>query len=1432
MRNLAHLGILSWFALILSIPALSEPLPQSQVPESLRPWINWVLWGHEKQACPFYFNNQEQRHCSFVSSLSLQATDKGATFAMDASLVLSGYTPLPGDDEYPPLDVQVDGKKASVVVISSTPHIRLEPGNHKITGRFSWDAMPEAVVIPRSSAQIQVTIGERKVDFVTLDEHGRLPLQTKQLMKPTEDSDSLEIHAFRRINDDIPLTVTLVIHLQVSGKNREVTLGPLFPQGFVPQNLNSSLAAQFESDGHLRVSLRPGSDHRIEIVARNTTPTTALHLLEIPEPWPREEIWVFEARPENRQVTVSGRTTIDPSQTQLPESWRALPAYRLLPGETLTLDERERGQPEPVPDSIRIERHYWLDFSGEAFTVKDRLTGLANSSWRLAVSPPTDLGRVASDGHEVLITALPNASAGVEIRNGRLNIDADLRLTRSSAHLPATLWSFDVHSLAATLHLPPGWGLLATTGVDTAEGTWLSRWNLMNLFLALIIGLAVWKLFGITWGVVALLCQVLIIPETTLPTYAILALLPAIAIRRFTQPSNRLARSLDRYLAVTTVVALLTATHFATSEIQQAIYPTLERPETQLMNQNGQLPISTAFSDTVEDHEQAKTMATDASSLVESQESASGSMPSAPEYEPASNRSLSRIKKLYSSHAKLELTQYDPDAVIQTGQGIPNWRWTQVALRWSGPVTQDQSIGMILLSPSLNFFIHLARVGLLAASLFCLLRHQIRDLRQYGQSTPRPPRGGVTIILVCIMIAGQARASGLSAATQLLQGWGTRTTAAEIEPSQSLLEQLRERLIAKYSCLDACAAVARLHLEIDHGILRLTIEAHAVVDSVIPLPGNAQHWLASEILVDGVNAQRLTRDNQGFLLLALSPGVHQIILRGRIPARDSFQIDLPIRPRLAQATAPGWTVEGLHENGQVEKSLVLVRENANAPENDTKPQIADPGTNLPPFLRVTRNLLLDLDWRIETRVTRIAGDNSTVVLRIPLLPGESVTATGIRVDNGHVLVNLGPNENTFVWHSALTPSASIGLKAAEVNNWTEEWLLATSPVWHIDFTGIPVVQRRTDDGTHRPRWLPWPGEQVTINVTKPTAVPGRNITIDGARLTITPGLRQSHFELQLAMRSSRGGEHRLTLPVAADFQSLTINDQNSPIRAPNGTLTLPITPGAQNFKISWIAPQGLALLFRTPVIDLGLPGVNAVTSIQVPQSRWIVYVSGEGAGPAVLFWSKIILLALAALVLGRIPLTPLQAQHWFLLGVGLLPTSLPTIFIVYGFALALGLRARNPPHEFWRFNALQIALAGWATVVLVSVFGALRSGFFGVPDMEIAGNGSTSTRLSWYLDRFETVLPSAQFVSLPMLAYQLAMLAWALWFALFIVKHAKWVFECYSAHGLWLKSPKSQETKEPITSPSQFTPPIVPGHASTETPVSPPPPNDQSTKEP
>jgi hypothetical protein len=324
-------------------------------------------------------------------------------------------------------------------------------------------------------------------------------------------------------------------------------------------------------------------------------------------------------------------------------------------------------------------------------------------------------------------------------------------------------------------------------------------------------------------------------------------------------------------------------------------------------------------------------------------------------------------------------------------------------------------------------------------------------------------------------------------------------------------------------------------------------------------------------------------------------------------------------------------------------------------------------------------------------------------------------------------------------------------------------------------------------------WRPWPGEGVSLKITRPAGLPGQTLTIDRSGLEVEPGLRASEAKLSLSLRASRGLQHDVQLPEGARLQSVHIDGQLQPIRAIDSRVTLPIRPGKHAAELVWRSPVGIATRYATPTPDLGAPSVNAEIAVRVPFDRWVLSVGGPRMGPAVLFWSLLTVALLVALGLGRLPLTPLGAPSWFLLFVGLTQVPVWMSLIVAGWLIALGWRRdRARPDGDAAFDGLQLLLAVWTAVALLCLVWAIQRGLLGLPEMQIAGNASDGRLLRWYQDRANGPAPGAWMISVPLWLYRLAMLAWALWLARALVGWLRWGWQCFSEGGLWrpLRRPK------------------------------------------
>ncbi|MBI3565332.1 MAG: hypothetical protein HY079_09070 [Elusimicrobia bacterium] len=222
-------------------------------------------------------------------------------------------------------------------------------------------------------------------------------------------------------------------------------------------------------------------------------------------------------------------------------------------------------------------------------------------------------------------------------------------------------------------------------------------------------------------------------------------------------------------------------------------------------------------------------------------------------------------------------------------------------------------------------------------------------------------------------------------------------------------------------------------------------------------------------------------------------------------------------------------------------------------------------------------------------------------------------------------------------------------------------------------------------------------------------------------------------------------------------------------------------------EADWRQPGGMRPFLRAPEVGLGAPSVNSHVELVVPPGRWTLFVGGRGVGPVVLFWSMLAVFALAALGLAKSGATPLDWRRWLLLAVGLSQLGVAGAALVAGWFVAMSERGRRAPEDRRAFNLVQVGLGIYTLFAASLLFKAIAHGLLGAPDMQIAGNGSNSGLLRWYLDRGGDATPRPWAVSVPLGAYRAAMLLWALWLADSVLDWARWAWSKYGSGGLWRK---------------------------------------------
>ena len=1319
----------------MSWPALA--METQDIPELLKPWIPWVMDDQPQYECPFFHGDFEQKHCSWAGQLTLELESTQGRFSGDWTLYQPDWIVLPGDNQYWPQQVLVNQKPAIVLEHQGKPAVWMPAGHYRLGGQFIWDKLPENLAIAEDTGLIRLSIDGKSIPYPRIDQ-GALWLSTQAAAQDNAQQNSLDLQVFRQVIDDNPLQMITRLELNVSGIAREVALQHGLLPDFIPVRLDSPLPARLESDGRLLVQVRAGR-WIIDIHARHPQPLERLDLAIADAAWPDAELWAFQAMPDLRLVEIDNLASVDASQTNMPPEWRHLPAYQIKQGQGLHFKLIRRGDPEPEPNQLNLERKLWLDFDGTGYSVSDRIIGNMSRDWRLSALPENRLGQVLLNGQNQLITQ-QNDGQGVEVRQGRLALQADSRMQADIGRLNAVGWQQSFRQAQAELNIPPGWRLLAVSGVDNEPDSWLTRWTLLDVFLVLIVALAVARLWSKPWGILALLGLVLFWHEADAPRWIWLNSLAALALLRVL-PENRFTRWARGYRNLCWLGLIVIVVPFMITQIRIGMYPQLEKPWQPIMPAPY---LSDAATMAAQEMDMAEPMSAPAMEMQESL--AKRAMPMA-----------SKPKSLEGGSAT-NFNRIDPEANLQTGPGLPQWQWQTVQLSWNGAVDSRQQVRLWYLSPPWWLLVHVAQA--LVAGLMTLQMLGVLN-KSWRFSLPN-----LSVWLLLPLLAMPA------------------TDGFADIPDQAMLEQLKTRLLEAPKYLPSCAQIPQMSIAIKTDALQIELQAHAQQHVAVPLPARLMQWFPEQVTVDGREAETLIRQDDGSLWLGLAEGVHTIVMQGRLAAQDKFTLPLPLPAQYVRLSNDGWRVDGLYENGKTGPQLEFNRLNLGANQQTQNLHQAA----LPAFVRVERTLHLGLDWQISTRVVQLAGTDTPVVLELPLLPGEAVINADIRVKDGKVLVNMPAGQDSMEWQSMLKKVERLELRAADTPQWSELWRADVSPIWHIETSGIAVVHHQGQQGIWLPEWRPWPGETVTLNIGRPKAVPGATLTIDKSLLKFQPGQRSLIADLTLDVRSSKGGQHTLQLPPQAVLQNVSIDGIAQPIRQKGQAVILPIHPGTQQIALNWQMNQAQSTLMKTPVVNLGMNSVNNHIQVLVADGRWVLFTFGPKFGPAALIWGLLVVLLLVSLGLGRVPLTPLQSWQWFLLLIGLSQLHITAALVVVGWLFALGVRARHAPKSYLRFNLTQVGLALLTLTSLLLLCGALYQGLLGDPDMQISGNQSNATNLNWYQDHSGMELPTAMVVSVPMNLYRLLMLCWSLWMAISLVRYwLVWGWNCFASDGLWRK---------------------------------------------
>lgn len=1319
------------FSLLLC-PNYLNAIDDSKIPPSLLEWKDWVLDDVKDIDCPIDYRSGVTQ-CSWYNKIVFNVDESRLDFNMsltlyqNASVVTLPHTHLGWID-----NIEINGKSVEVLQRGDRAIVILDKGKYNIKGSIPKASGIKYIEIPTSVALVELYKNGTKIPSVKIDNQSRLWLE--QSGESSIKKGSLSVSIYRKVIDSHPMKMQTYLDFRVSGKIRSVVLDGVVLEGFLPTEIDTRLNATITDDNKLKVELKAGEwSATISSYAPNNL--TALKKPKSKFIYANDEIWTLQSNPTYRTIKIEGVTSIDSSQTTLPSMWKSLPAYLIDEKSIFTIKELYKSATQQQKNRFTLNREMWLDFDGDGYTISDNINAKISQIRRLESSNILDLASVSINGKPTLITSIDKSTQkGVELREHTLNIEASSRYMGNITMPPANGWSEKFDYIKTKINLPPSWRLFASFGSDNDTSSWIDEWTLMHIFLVLLLIIAIYKLYGIKWTLLSAIFIIALWHERDAPTEIWLALVAVISVLRLLD-SGRLRKFLMVIFGGLAVVAIYQVLIFGIYEVRTALYPQLE---------------SSSYSSYDRYSEPRKVV-----QKYEDEEGVMGLTSIAPPAPKSSLRDgLRETKYRYMSKPKIDNSytqmimqnKIDPNAVVQTGIAKPQWHWHSYSFSWQSGVGIDEPLELWLVPPTLTKIWKVINIMGILFLLYMFLSEFIRPL--------------------ALKIKAPKVLSNIAILLSILAINPTHTYAQM--PSDSMLQELKSKLTTPPICLPNCSSIQSISVTIDSDILKIDMSISAGADISIPTLGNRNSWLPQKILVDGVDTS--LNLNRGELWIMLKKGEHKVELSGSLQNQQIVTLfsTMPLR-NLSINSDKLWRVKSDDKSYIEITNLSKIKEKI---KEESK---------ISPLIHIERRFYFGQRWYIDTKVTLQNSIEIPYTLEYKLLPNESVLNKEIEIKDGKATLHLGGNSRYYQWRSSIPITPNLELIPAKSKEIVEIWNMDVSSIWSIDYSGIESSQHKKVGSILMPSFAPWHKDSLKLSLEKAKAVKGESLTIESSKMSITQSSHYRDIELNLNIKSSKATQYSIELKGVEELKPVIIDNTTHYLKITKDRVTIPLKAKTQDIKLSWREEIASDINYQFPQVNLQKDSTNNSIKLELPYNRWILWTDGPLLGPAVLIWGVLVGLFIFALILGRIPKSPLKTRDWLLLGVGISSSSfmiiLPIVAWVFLFLYRdyLGERLRG-----WNLHLMKIVLVIATLVAIITIVSAISMGLLGNPEMIISGNNSYAHILNWYSDKTSGVLPQPQVITVSVWYYRALMLIWSIWIAFALIRWLKWSWSIFN----------------------------------------------------
>lgn len=1371
--NSYFFGLFCFFTLLLCFSFTSTASAKVYLPEDLRPWAQWV--NHDKQFLNCYVKhtekgiNEKERQCWWPSTISIELGNLESTFFATWVLDKEGFVPLVGNEEYWPSQVLVNGEPAAVIGSRvnrhEVPGVWLSKGRYDISGVIPHEQVLSKLPLNTGFAQINIFQNGKSVPF-NVDSKNVIELRSSA---QTEGKVRVATLVERELSQDIHWSLNTVIEVIVADSTGEVVIGPVIPLGFSVVELSftdketeSEQRFVLDKDLMVRATLVPGSYWmEIKAVANRKLMKFERANLRSSE-MPQTELWAVKRNDLFGEIKFRSGERVDKDVSELLENTDNHTFFRVDVNNPVSIQSVESKHIKTSPH-VSLDRKMWFGFDGKNITFEDRLIGSRFADYRLETSPTVDLLSAKSGITDIYVNQLPNGHSGVEWRTESIDLQGLGTITPQDGAFLVSGWNVVLSQADLSLYLPPATKLIAVLGADSSTGDWVSQWSLFSIFISLFLTVLFFRVFDWKTGALLGLFLLICLHEIPYPFFFINGLLAVALQKQFSLINQHMA--LKVYSLTSLAGLLVCSVLFLKQQVLFTLYPQLENTSIERLSDQDKgysayLNHAKVSSGEVTADIQRRTRM---SSIALEQEG---------------DEQVERIT-VTGSRINREDLLFD-EGIVQAGVSRPDWSWTSHHIAWNSPVSTQQSYQLIILNAT-----ELAIVRAIGFACLILLLWSIFSVNRSDYSK------------VISLLSPKKLSTNLTIFIALLGLTGLSDDAYAEVPPQSMLSELEQRLLQPDLCRPTCVLADNVDISVQDKHLSMRFSINVAAASALPL-FKVEDLDINAIELNGQAVNRAFKDSNGYLVVALPPGIHQLTVNGFISSNAVFSLEFATKPKRVLVNANLWEVYGLDPIGRIKSKALQfeARKSLKEGEINSDETVIDiqplPAT---PLVLVYRHVFIDSSVRVDNQVLRVAPKAGVLNTQVPLLPQEIATSE-ISVVDGRVNIFMERDSNVVGWLGRLQHTDNtLTFTAANDPNIIEIWTFQVSDRWHLNESHLLSRwknQSSLEIEAEESFYLPQVGESMTLSLERLQSFDNTLAVVDDALVSLFPGLKTSKGELFYSVRSPSGIEQMVSLPKEVKVLSVRFDGKQQNIRLENTLLTLEIPAGETEIVIEFEA-QAIGLLsYQAPRFDLNLPVSNLSVHIN-NYPAWLMYSQGPLIGIAVLYWGQLLLFLVLAYVFGRVKGLPISRWQWVVFGLGVSVSSWLPLWMLIAFCIAIWIyqhRLLTNSH-FPYLKETRIALVIFGCLILLGLLVFIPSSLFSRPDMGIIGNESTLTQWRWFLDRSTGMTPEVTLFSAPFYVYKAFLVIWSLWLSFAVLN---WSMSSWKI--IFQKLPNSDKTKE------------------------------------